>query len=74
MVILDEILNAILFKLITEEEALAILPLKAASTELVLTGRSASEAMIEQADLVTEMREIKHYYQQGVQSRTGIEE
>ena len=74
MVVLDEILNAILFKLIAEDEVLDILPLKAPCTELILTGRNASEALIAKADLVTEMREIKHYYQQGVHSRIGIEE
>jgi len=41
--------------------------------ELVLTGRSVDERLIEAADLVTEMCEIKHYYQQGVPARVGIE-
>ena len=43
------------------------------SVELVLTGRGATEAMRERADLVTEMEEEKHYYRQGVCSRKGIE-
>ena len=43
------------------------------AVELVLTGRSASPAVIERADLVTEMREVKHYYRRGVQARAGIE-
>jgi cob(I)alamin adenosyltransferase len=41
--------------------------------ELVLTGRRATDAIVAQADLVTEMKEIKHYYQQGVPARKGIE-
>jgi len=41
--------------------------------ELVITGRSAPPEIIKRADLVTEMREIKHYYQNGVQARVGIE-
>ena len=42
-------------------------------TELVLTGRNAPEWLMERADLVTEMREVKHYYQKGVEARKGIE-
>ena len=41
--------------------------------ELVLTGRNADERVVQAADLVTEMREVKHYYQSGVPARTGIE-
>ncbi|MCK4469839.1 MAG: cob(I)yrinic acid a,c-diamide adenosyltransferase, partial [Desulfobacterales bacterium] len=41
--------------------------------ELVITGRKADPRIIEEADLVTEMKEIKHYYQKGVQARDGIE-
>jgi cob(I)alamin adenosyltransferase len=41
--------------------------------EVVLTGRRAPQALIDRADLVTEMREVKHYYQQGVKARAGIE-
>jgi cob(I)alamin adenosyltransferase len=41
--------------------------------ELVLTGRNAHERVIEAADLVTEMREVKHYYKAGVPARVGIE-
>jgi len=41
--------------------------------ELVITGRGAAQQIIEKADLVTEMREIKHYYKEGVKARTGIE-
>ena len=46
---------------------------KAVSTEVVLTGRYAPAELIEVADLVTEMKEIKHYYNQGVPAREGIE-
>ena len=42
------------------------------AVELVLTGRNARDAVIEEADLVTEMREIKHYYEKGVKARRGI--
>ena len=46
---------------------------KPETTELVLTGRNAPDELIELADLVTEMREVKHYFQKGVMARKGIE-
>lgn len=73
ILILDELNNAVFFDLITEEEALALFREKPAYMELVATGRNATEAMIQAADLVTEMREIKHPYQKGIQGRKGIE-
>ncbi len=73
LVILDEINNAVLFGLVGEDEVLALLEHKQPGQELVLTGRAATPALIELADLVTEMREIKHPYQQGVNARRGIE-
>jgi cob(I)alamin adenosyltransferase len=50
-----------------------LIRLKPDGVELVLTGRKIPEALYEQADLVTEMREIKHYYNAGVKARKGIE-
>ncbi|MDL2329522.1 cob(I)yrinic acid a,c-diamide adenosyltransferase [Desulfosarcina sp. OttesenSCG-928-A07] len=52
---------------------LELMALKPPSVELVITGRNADPRVIEKADLVTEMREIKHYYHAGVAARTGIE-
>ena len=46
---------------------------KPETTELVLTGRNAPDELIELADLVTEMKEVKHYFQKGVMARKGIE-
>ena len=46
---------------------------KPAGVELVITGRRAHRQVIQRADLVTEMREIKHYYHRGVSARAGIE-
>lgn len=71
--ICDEINGAIGFGLIDVEQVLDLISLKPEKTELVLTGRNAHEKVIEAADLVTEMREIKHYYKAGVTARTGIE-
>lgn len=73
LVILDEINMAIDFGLIAEEEVLAIIELKPAAMSLVLTGRNAATRVMERADLVSEVREIKHHYQQGVPAQPGIE-
>jgi cob(I)alamin adenosyltransferase len=73
LLILDEIGIAIHYRLISLEEVEELLRSKPDSVELVLTGRKIPEALYEQADLVTEMREIKHYYNAGVQARKGIE-
>jgi cob(I)alamin adenosyltransferase len=71
--ICDEINGAVGFGLIDVEQVLELINRKPEKTELVLTGRNAHERVIEAADLVTEMREIKHYYKAGVPARTGIE-
>ena len=71
--ICDEINGAVGFGLIDVEQVLELIRLKPETVELVLTGRNAPERVIEAADLVTEMREIKHYYKAGVPARTGIE-
>jgi len=73
LLILDEIGIAIHYRLISLEEVEELLRNRPDSVELVLTGRKIPEALYEQADLVTEMREIKHYYNAGVQARKGIE-
>jgi len=73
IVILDEINVAIFFKLVTTENVLSFIEEKPTGVELILTGRYAPKELIEKADLVTEMKEIKHYYAQGVQARKGIE-
>lgn len=73
LVILDEINGAVSFGLLSVEEVLALIGTKPATVELVLTGRNADQRIIEAADLVTEMREVKHYYKTGVPARVGIE-
>ncbi|MFH1028337.1 MAG: cob(I)yrinic acid a,c-diamide adenosyltransferase [Pseudomonadota bacterium] len=71
--ICDEINGAAGFGLIDVDQILELITLRPERTELVLTGRNADQRVIEAADLVTEMREIKHYYKAGVPARTGIE-
>jgi cob(I)alamin adenosyltransferase len=73
VVILDELNVAVDFGLIPLGEALNLIKSKPEHVELVLTGRGAPEEFIELADLVTEMREIKHFYEKGVEARKGIE-
>ncbi len=73
ILILDEINNAIYFDLVSEEEVLSLLDQKRPDQELILTGRSATAVIIARADLVTEMKEIKHPYQKGISARRGIE-
>ena len=73
LVILDEICVAHFFNLVTEDEILDLIKLKPENVELVLTGRYAPQTVIDHADLVTEMKEIKHYYNIGVMARDGIE-
>ncbi|MEI6208249.1 MAG: cob(I)yrinic acid a,c-diamide adenosyltransferase [Desulfuromonadales bacterium] len=71
--ICDEINGAVGFGLLDVEQVLELISLKPEKTELVLTGRNAHERVIEMADLVTEMLEVKHYYNVGVPARIGIE-
>ncbi|MEW5899189.1 MAG: cob(I)yrinic acid a,c-diamide adenosyltransferase [Bacillota bacterium] len=73
MLILDEILYALKLKLLTLEEVLALLDRKPAQMHLVLTGRDAPPEIIERADLVTEMKEIKHHYASGIKAQEGVE-
>ncbi len=73
LVILDEVNTAVHFRLLPEAAVLALCDDKPGGVELVLTGRYASPALMARADLVTEMREVKHYFQRGVAARRGIE-
>ena len=73
IVVLDEINVALDFNLITLDEVLELCRIKPPRVELLLTGRNAKREIIEKADLVTEMNCVKHYYDQGVDARKGIE-
>jgi cob(I)alamin adenosyltransferase len=73
VVILDEINVAIYFNLLKVEDVVELLNIKPEKVELVLTGRKITPEILEMADLVTEMKEIKHYYTKGVIAREGIE-
>ena len=73
LIIAEESNVAVMCGLITPEEQLALIDMKPENMELVFTGRGATEELVERADLVTEMTEIKHYYKKGVAARVGIE-
>uniref|UniRef100_A0A7C4GIZ3 Cob(I)yrinic acid a,c-diamide adenosyltransferase n=1 Tax=Fervidobacterium thailandense TaxID=1008305 RepID=A0A7C4GIZ3_9BACT len=73
IVILDEINVAIFYKLLDVVEVLELITNRPRNVELILTGRYAPKQIVEMADLVTEMVEVKHYYRQGVPARKGIE-
>ncbi|WP_101513932.1 cob(I)yrinic acid a,c-diamide adenosyltransferase [Thermotoga sp. SG1] len=73
VVVLDELCVAIHFGFFSREEIEDLLSVRPENVELVITGRYAPEWLIEKADLVTEMKEVKHYYREGVRAREGIE-
>jgi len=73
LVIADEINVACVLGLLSEHDLLALITRRPPAVELVLTGRGAPAAVVARADLVTEMRPIKHYYDRGVLARKGIE-
>jgi len=73
LIILDEAIVAIYFKLIETKDLIEFIKTKPTNLEIILTGRYCPEELIELADLVTEMKEVKHYYQKGITSRKGIE-
>jgi len=73
IVILDEINIAIYYKMLNKNEVVQCMEHKPEGIELVLTGRYADKDILNAADLVTEMREVKHYYNEGILAREGIE-
>jgi len=73
IVVLDEINCAVDFGLLPVKEVLDLLRRKPEGMEILLTGRGAPPEFLELADLVTEMREVKHYYAKGVDARVGVE-
>lgn len=73
VVVADEINVAHALGLLVENDLLALMALRPEAVELVFTGRGAPPSVLARADLVTEMRPIKHYYDQGVLARRGIE-
>lgn len=73
IVVFDEIITAHFFQLVSLEEILEIIRSKPDGVEIIFTGRYAPPELIEVADLVTDMVEVKHYYHKGIKARVGIE-
>jgi cob(I)alamin adenosyltransferase len=73
VLILDESCIALHYQLFTIEEFLRVLRNRPGPMEIIITGRYCPQEIIDAADLVTEMREVKHYFQKGVKARKGIE-
>ncbi|OQY51593.1 MAG: cob(I)yrinic acid a,c-diamide adenosyltransferase [Desulfobacteraceae bacterium 4572_89] len=73
LVIVEEGNVAFMCNIFSEADLLALIDMKPENVELVITGRGAPQSLLDRADLVTEMKEIKHYYKQGVTARVGIE-
>jgi cob(I)alamin adenosyltransferase len=73
MIVLDEADIAVYYNLFSSQELIDIIDTRQETTEIIITGRYATPDIIEMADLVTEMHEIKHYYRRGVEARKGIE-
>lgn len=73
LLVLDEINNALYFNLLSEEVVLQFLNSRPEATEFILTGRNAPESILKVADLVTEMREVRHPWRKNIPARIGIE-
>ncbi len=73
LVVLDEVTIALYYKMFDVKRLMQVICNRELHIEVVITGRYAPEELIEMADLVTEMKEVKHYYQEGVLSRDGID-
>ncbi len=73
LLVLDEVCIALHYKLFNFEDLHELFLKKNNGMEIILTGRYATEELIETADLVTEMKEIKHYFNKGIAARKGIE-
>ena len=73
LVVLDELTYLINYDIVTEQEVVECLKKRPRQVDVVITGRGASPGLLAAADLVTEMREVKHPYHQGVKARKGLE-
>jgi cob(I)alamin adenosyltransferase len=73
MVILDEVNVAVDFGLVPMDELVRVIRMRPDGVEVILTGRNAHEKLIDLADMVSEVKEIKHHYRKGIQAREGIE-
>ncbi|WP_291582768.1 cob(I)yrinic acid a,c-diamide adenosyltransferase [Clostridium sp. UBA6640] len=73
ILIMDEIMGALGNELVSEEQLLELMDKKPKDMELIMTGRNVPERIMEKANLVTEMKDVKHYFNEGVPARKGVE-
>jgi len=73
IIVLDEINMAIYFGLLKQDEVIELIERRPSHIHLILTGRKATKKLMDLADLVTDMKEVKHYYHRGVQAQRGLE-
>ncbi|MFZ5764000.1 MAG: cob(I)yrinic acid a,c-diamide adenosyltransferase [Thermodesulfobacteriota bacterium] len=73
MVVLDELTYLITYGMVSEEEVLELIRRRPRGLHLVITGRRASPGLLEEADLVSEIKMVKHHYTKGIAARPGIE-
>jgi len=73
LVVLDEILLCLYYQMITADEIIGMILSRHKGVEVIMTGRRAPQELLMIADLVTEMKKVKHYYDHGVCARKGIE-
>ena len=73
LIVLDEILLCVAYQIFSVEELISILESRKSHVEVVLTGRRVQSELVSAADLITEMKKVKHYFDQGVSARKGIE-
>jgi len=73
LIILDEVITAVTIGLLDEEPVIRLLKAKPPRTELVLTGRHCSQVLAEMADLISEVKDVKHYLRAGVRARRGFD-
>ena len=73
IIVADEVLGVILGGLIKEQQLIKLIKTKPKKLDLVLTGRGASDLIIQNTDLVTEMKSIKHPYEKGIKAKEGID-
>ena len=73
MLVIDEFMAAYKYDLIPKEEAIEFLEKKPKELEIVLTGRNPDEKLVEMADYVSEIKKVKHPFDQGISARKGIE-
>ncbi len=73
ILILDEVMAALKFEIVCMDDIIALLDARPETVEVIMTGRDAPKELIDRAHLVSEINEIKHYYNAGVKARKGIE-